>query len=118
MTITKTLHIEVIGKIWMPMVDAVTSFTIDEKEFERCGIDPFSQDSIERYLATHTGDFSSVDGYNAIVVERKWLPSRIDEDGWNIVSYGIKETVIRQFTDDEQVRYDECSSGIMDLSEY
>lgn len=62
-TITKQV-IEVLGVIWMPAVECGMRLELSAYDMENLG-DPRDRDEVERWLATHSGDFQSVTDFRA-----------------------------------------------------
>lgn len=60
-TVSKSV-VRIVGKIWMPMVEASQQLTLSDYDVENCKDDEgkITRESVESWLMTHSGDFSSV----------------------------------------------------------
>ena len=61
----ETINVKVVGKLWLPQCPAAQEYdlTIGQGPFET-DIEP-TQGGVESWIATHTGDFSIVEDYQA-----------------------------------------------------
>lgn len=60
-------YVEVLGKIWMPMVTAGTRLELSDYDLENIG--EFTRENVEDWLGTNSGDFSSVKDFAAVCGE-------------------------------------------------
>ena len=65
--------IQVIGKIWMPNSTCAMEYTLNKSDLEQYGIDLQNptKESIERWISTNTGDFSSIEDFRADIGANK-----------------------------------------------
>lgn len=65
-------HVDVVGKIWMPMTTAAMRYELSDYDLENIG--EFTRENVEDWLGTHSGDFSSVADFSAVCgnVEIPW----------------------------------------------
>lgn len=72
--------IQVVGTIWMPSTTAATQYNLTAYDIENIG--EINRESVDLWLSTHSGDFSSVKDFRADIE----LP-----DGRNVVIEWEKE---------------------------
>ena len=65
--IDKSVHICMLGKMWLPMCNAISDFNIVLDD-----IGEFTRDAIEDWLGTHAGDFSSITDFYAELEETRY----------------------------------------------
>lgn len=51
-------YIQVVGKIWMPAVEAAQTYQLSDHDLETMEV--FSRESVEEWLSSHAGDFQSI----------------------------------------------------------
>ena len=61
--------VQVVGHIWMPNVQAAQDHVLDSYDVDNARDDEgnITRDSVQRWLDTHAGDFSSVDDFWASI---------------------------------------------------
>jgi hypothetical protein len=57
-------YVDVVGPIWMPAVQAATTYNLSDYDLENIG--EFNHDNVERWLCTHAGDFQYVADFHAV----------------------------------------------------
>ena len=62
--------VQVIGSIWMPAGTCAMEYTLSRHDVESIG--DFTRENVEQWLATHAGDFQSIDDFQATVGDA-WL---------------------------------------------
>ena len=69
---TRIAHVEVVGKIWMPMTTAAYIYDLSDYDLENIG--EFTRENVDDWLGTHAGDFSSIQDFHAVCgdVEIPW----------------------------------------------
>ena len=69
--------IDVVGGIWWPYgLKCAMTYKLTPYDMENIG-EP-TKENIEEWLSTHTGDFSSLDGYHAVIGETE-IPFETEE---------------------------------------
>ena len=68
--------VHVIGKIWMPAVTAAYTYDLSAHDVETIG--EFTRENVESWLATHAGDFQSIDDFEATIGDA-WLSWNCEE---------------------------------------
>lgn len=111
--VTTKLYIDILGRTWMPQSLAAQTLTLEDKDIEWHHIDPFDPDSVENYMYTHSGDFSKIVAYQVHVVQKRTEPPVQDGD-WTVVIYGYKTVALKEFTEEEQLQFDDCFSDGME----
>jgi hypothetical protein len=106
----RALHIEVLGKLWMPgvMASTVLDVSIGEGPFQEQFDNPTDADEVWRYVDTHSGDFSQVIAINATYCESSTTLDSVQVSGDQV--YRESRTVSREvhvvtFTDEQEEQY-------------
>lgn len=65
-TVTRN-EIQVLGHIWMPNVQCAMTYTLDSYDTENARDEDgeFTTDSVEHWLMLNSGDFQTIDDWNA-----------------------------------------------------
>ncbi len=65
-TVRKSI-VRVIGKIWMPSINAAHQYTLSDYDVENCKDEQgnVTRESVDQWVNTHTGDFQSVTDWYA-----------------------------------------------------
>ncbi len=66
-----TSRVQVIGTIWMPAVTAAQDYTLTPHDVENARDEDgtLTRESVERWLALHSGDFQSVEDFRADIAD-------------------------------------------------
>lgn len=121
--INTTIHISVLGRMWMGGV-AAYDYTIDDRQIKRqespivvagdlwIPDDMSDLDAIGSWLDTNnTGDFQEIVGARVLKVERAVVAQKVQDNGWDVSTHYLRETVLRDFTEDEEMQYNNCMFG-------
>lgn len=111
MSRTVRYHVDILGKLWLPMCDATISRTYTRDELLRCGWEKGADNDrqaemIAAHVDTHEGDFSEIVGLR-IVREEKTTRQKM-EGGTVTISEKSRYVTLRDFTEDEEIRYYDC----------
>lgn len=111
-TRTVTYHVDILGKLWMPMCDCATSRTYSRADLERAGWLPSVADNeeqaemVESYVDTHEGDFSQIVGLR--IVRQEKTTGRAVEGGVTTLTEKSRFVILRDFTEEQDDRYVAC----------
>lgn len=111
-----TYHVEILGRLWMPQCHAAKQITITPADLERAGyhdVAGMELEEISAYVDTHEGDFSSIEALRVVKLEHV-VETPKEKDGWTATTTHTRETMLRDFTDDEQDSYDACYADYED----
>ncbi len=78
--------IDVLGRIWMPNVEAAMTYDLGKYEMESIGAP--TRENVEEYLTKHAGDFQEIIDFHAVVGETEiaW-ESEENEIKYNMYMY-------------------------------
>jgi len=67
-TVRKSV-VQVVGKLWMPMSTGATEYTLSGYDVENARDEDgkITRDSVDHWLALHSGDFSSIEDFRASI---------------------------------------------------
>lgn len=65
--LVRTSFVDVVGKIWMPMVTCSMRYPLREYDLEQMRNESglITRDDVAQWLCTHTGDFSHIQDFRA-----------------------------------------------------
>lgn len=92
----RTSIVRVIGHIWIPAIVAAMDYTLSASDLANMEANmeaPITRESVEAWLATHAGDFQSVDDFEASL-----------EIGDQTVNFPWKD-------EESELTYNDCMSG-------
>lgn len=82
--------VQVIGTIWYPPVTATMEYRLTRHDCEMIG--DFTRENVERWCATHCGDFQSIDDFYATIGDKEIMwQSEESEMIYNDCMYGNEE---------------------------
>lgn len=120
--ITTTYHIDLLGKLWMRQTAAM-DYIINDRQIKRGGDgivvagDLWIEDgvtelrAIDHWLALNTGDFSEITATRITKSERASYPQPVKDDDWNVSVHYSRETILRDFTEEQEDEYNDCMYG-------
>jgi hypothetical protein len=114
-----TLHVRILGRLWMPQCLAATSVTIDTDRYswEDSGLDPTNADDVDGYVDRHHGgDFSAIVALEAIYVEQTDHHSHVsvsstDQTTVMRVRYTVRETTVIEMSEADECAWHGCMAG-------
>lgn len=112
----KTLSIAILGKLWMPQVDASTTLNvmIGDDPFQAHFDDPTNLDDVMAYVDRNSGDFSQIIAVDVTYRESSTTLVSVQEAGdqtYTETRIIAREIRLATFSEEEEVRYMDTLDG-------